>query len=280
MNLHEGEPSGLNLRWGDWNASLNDTNEANFSYLAYEPSNVPSYPYVPYPHPYTHYPDMDNDDDDDDDDDDDNDDDMSDHNCKDDMRRSIGGLQIGVLGKLKSLKHIPSINRIYATDFPKPYLEETCNKFRKKVLTTFDRDAYFAMEHWHSFRGNFYKVIKRGGYGRRNIIYTDFKIVELLDLEAESHEGYDFIYKIKVLREGGNEYIFLEADIKSMNLNDVEDLFLHRMMKRHEPQSLLHRRLMISLKVFMRALVIRLSVSKLQLGIKIINIDSTSPNKD
>ncbi|GJX21598.1 hypothetical protein Tco_0226043 [Tanacetum coccineum] len=78
MNLHEGEPSGLNLRWGDWNASLNDTNEANISYPTYEPPNVPSYPYVPYPHPYIHYPVMgykvggssrgvqDNDDDDDD----------------------------------------------------------------------------------------------------------------------------------------------------------------------------------------------------------------------
>ncbi|GKE26219.1 hypothetical protein Tco_1441603, partial [Tanacetum coccineum] len=30
----------------------------NFAYPAYEPPNVPPYPYsyVPYPHPYTHYP--------------------------------------------------------------------------------------------------------------------------------------------------------------------------------------------------------------------------------
>ncbi|GKA12211.1 hypothetical protein Tco_0691757 [Tanacetum coccineum] len=33
--------------------------QSNFSYPAYEPPNVPPYPYlyVPYPHPYTHYPD-------------------------------------------------------------------------------------------------------------------------------------------------------------------------------------------------------------------------------
>ncbi|GKF51886.1 hypothetical protein Tco_0148353, partial [Tanacetum coccineum] len=33
--------------------------QSNFAYPAYEPPNVPPYPYpyVPYPHPYTHYPD-------------------------------------------------------------------------------------------------------------------------------------------------------------------------------------------------------------------------------
>ncbi|GKB95055.1 hypothetical protein Tco_0981192 [Tanacetum coccineum] len=35
------------------------TDQSNFAYPAYEPPNVPPYPYpyVPYPHPYTHYPD-------------------------------------------------------------------------------------------------------------------------------------------------------------------------------------------------------------------------------
>ncbi|GJY19383.1 hypothetical protein Tco_0390874 [Tanacetum coccineum] len=82
------EPRGLDYCWGDWNASLNEVerrnvwrdsmlirnnymlehsmpilhhlaDQSNFSYPAYEPPNVPPYPYpyVPYPHPYTHYPD-------------------------------------------------------------------------------------------------------------------------------------------------------------------------------------------------------------------------------
>nr|GEX50805.1 hypothetical protein [Tanacetum cinerariifolium] len=43
--------------------NLNDeeaakSDQSNFAYPAYEPSNIPlyPYPYVPYPHPYTHYP--------------------------------------------------------------------------------------------------------------------------------------------------------------------------------------------------------------------------------
>ncbi|GJY45592.1 hypothetical protein Tco_0434655 [Tanacetum coccineum] len=55
------EQRGLDLSWGDWNASLNEVepDQSNFAYPAYEPPNVPPYhyPYVPYPYPYTHYPD-------------------------------------------------------------------------------------------------------------------------------------------------------------------------------------------------------------------------------
>ncbi|GJW15209.1 hypothetical protein Tco_0019342 [Tanacetum coccineum] len=57
------KPRGLDSSWGDWNASLNKierrADQSNFSYPAYEPSNVLlySYPYVPYPYLYTHYPD-------------------------------------------------------------------------------------------------------------------------------------------------------------------------------------------------------------------------------
>nr|GEW40377.1 hypothetical protein [Tanacetum cinerariifolium] len=91
------EPRGLDSSWEDWNASLNEierkdvwrdsmlmrnnyilehfavkknvlehfapilhhlADQSNFAYPAYEPPNVPPYPYpyVPYPHPYTHYP--------------------------------------------------------------------------------------------------------------------------------------------------------------------------------------------------------------------------------
>ncbi|GJT77019.1 hypothetical protein Tco_1043744 [Tanacetum coccineum] len=54
------EPRGLDSSWRDWNASLNKIkHQPNFAYPAYEPPNVPPYPYpyVPYPHPYMHYPD-------------------------------------------------------------------------------------------------------------------------------------------------------------------------------------------------------------------------------
>ncbi|GJV84909.1 hypothetical protein Tco_1524807 [Tanacetum coccineum] len=58
------EPSGLNSSWGDWNASVSEIepDHGNFIYPAYEPPNVPPYPYpyVPYPHPYTHDPNLDN----------------------------------------------------------------------------------------------------------------------------------------------------------------------------------------------------------------------------
>nr|GFC70541.1 hypothetical protein [Tanacetum cinerariifolium] len=81
------EPRGLDLSWGDWNASLNKVerkdvwrdlmlmrnnyilehfvpilhhlvDQPNFSYLTYEPPNIPPYPYpyMPYLHPYTYYP--------------------------------------------------------------------------------------------------------------------------------------------------------------------------------------------------------------------------------
>ncbi|GJR96631.1 hypothetical protein Tco_0268805 [Tanacetum coccineum] len=81
------EPRGLDSSWGDWNASLNEierrdvwrdsmlmrnnyilehsapiihhlADKSNFAYPAYEPPNVPPYPYpyVPYPHPYMYYP--------------------------------------------------------------------------------------------------------------------------------------------------------------------------------------------------------------------------------
>ncbi|GKC97908.1 hypothetical protein Tco_1168183 [Tanacetum coccineum] len=81
------EPRGLNINWGDWNASLNEVehgnvwrdsmlnrnnymlehsmpilhhlaDQGNFAYPNYEPPNVPPYPYpyIPYPHSYTHYP--------------------------------------------------------------------------------------------------------------------------------------------------------------------------------------------------------------------------------
>ncbi|GJV34566.1 hypothetical protein Tco_1394966 [Tanacetum coccineum] len=78
---------GLNMSWGDWNASLSEiergnvwrdsmliqnnymlkhsmpilhhfANQDNLAYPTYEPPNVPpySYPYIPSPYPYTHYP--------------------------------------------------------------------------------------------------------------------------------------------------------------------------------------------------------------------------------
>ncbi|GJS18567.1 hypothetical protein Tco_0413039 [Tanacetum coccineum] len=52
-----------------------------------------------------------------------------------------------------------------------------------------------------SKEGNFYKSIKRGGYGRRKIVYTDLEFVDLLNLESDTHDGYDFLRKIEVLRK-------------------------------------------------------------------------------
>ncbi|GKA75213.1 hypothetical protein Tco_0781591 [Tanacetum coccineum] len=55
-------------------------------------------------------------------------------------------------GNKGTVKHIPSINRCHAIDFPQP-----CS---------------------------FYKVRQRGGYARRNIVYNDLKFLEFLDLEV------------------------------------------------------------------------------------------------
>ncbi|GKA27375.1 hypothetical protein Tco_0713543 [Tanacetum coccineum] len=88
-NLPRIKPSGLDSSWGDWNASLNDikrrdilrdtmlmrngildytvlilhhlADEADYTIpTAFDPPNVPPYPYpyVRYPYPHTHYPDM------------------------------------------------------------------------------------------------------------------------------------------------------------------------------------------------------------------------------
>ncbi|GKA28364.1 hypothetical protein Tco_0714532 [Tanacetum coccineum] len=100
------------------------------------------------------------------------------------------------------------------------------------------------------------------------VIYLVDDDDDLINLEAETHDGYDFLNKIEVLREDNNNYIFSEEDFRSVNLNDVKDLFLDRMVRRHEPQSLLHLRLVVSLKVCMRALVIKKKISDLQVGIK------------
>ncbi|GJZ97434.1 hypothetical protein Tco_0669887 [Tanacetum coccineum] len=90
-NEQRDEPSGLNSIWGDYKSSLNEIERkevwrdsmlirnnymlehsmpilhhlvdlANYTYLTYEPPNVPPYPYpyVSYPYPYTHYPDTSN----------------------------------------------------------------------------------------------------------------------------------------------------------------------------------------------------------------------------
>nr|GEU90454.1 hypothetical protein [Tanacetum cinerariifolium] len=119
--------------------------------------------------------------------------------------------------KQRSNQAYPVDNKIHATDFPELYLGETYNKFNTRIITTFDKIAYFGIEHWPSF-------------------------------QAKTHDGYDFLNQIEVLQEDKNKYIFSEVNFKSVNLNDVEDLFLHIMMKRDEPQSLLHRRLVVSLK--------------------------------
>ncbi|GJW69629.1 hypothetical protein Tco_0126546 [Tanacetum coccineum] len=52
---------------------------------------------------------------------------------------------------------------------------------------------------WLMMIGNFYKSIKRGGYGRRKIVYTDLEFVDLLNLESNTHDGYDFLGKIELL---------------------------------------------------------------------------------
>ncbi|GJV82827.1 hypothetical protein Tco_1522725 [Tanacetum coccineum] len=49
----------VRLELGRLELELEQTDQSNFAYPAYEPPNVPlyHYPYVPYPYPYTHYPD-------------------------------------------------------------------------------------------------------------------------------------------------------------------------------------------------------------------------------
>ncbi|GJU41154.1 hypothetical protein Tco_1194111 [Tanacetum coccineum] len=65
-NLLRNEPSGLDSTWGDWNAMLilyYLADEAGYTIpTAFDPPNLPPYPYpyVPYHYPHIHYPDMGN----------------------------------------------------------------------------------------------------------------------------------------------------------------------------------------------------------------------------
>ncbi|GJW66437.1 hypothetical protein Tco_0120861 [Tanacetum coccineum] len=107
-------------------------------------------------------------------------------------------------------------------------------------------------------------------------VYSDYKIVKVIIIKNEKEYGQDFIEEIIVKMIDNKSYIFIKADYKYLNKDDIEDMYylcLKGKVNYHE------NGLLNSLVVFIKSCIIWERVHDYQLGIEScqIKINLTAP---
>ncbi|GJY17951.1 hypothetical protein Tco_0389442 [Tanacetum coccineum] len=166
---------------------------------------------------------------------------------------------------LKTRKYVLSLHKIHATSFPEDDLEELLKRWVRKVFTEFHVTTRLCVHHWNNNRARMYywKFLSK----TRSDPYEFFSNKNIIDMVRVKHHevyGHEQIDEVCVKRNDDKYYNFTESDFKSLNKNDIEDMYYICLRERYNSQLIALRKALI---IFIRSCVIWERVHDLQLGI-------------
>nr|GEV02085.1 hypothetical protein [Tanacetum cinerariifolium] len=141
--------------------------------------------------------------------------------------------------------------------------EKTVSKCVKK----FNPYAQYGVEHWKNPHAKIFYIRKQKELVEpKEVIYSNSKIIQVIKTYWELGHEHKFITEIIVRRANKCIVSITEPDFKNLNKNDIEDMYL--LIMNGKVPDYAETRLLWSLSVFIRSLVIRERVHDFQLGIE------------
>ncbi|GJV53546.1 hypothetical protein Tco_1449287 [Tanacetum coccineum] len=180
-------------------------------------------------------------------------------------------------GNTKEKKYILSLYKIHAERFLEVDMEEKMNRWVRKELKTFNKDARLSIQHWKdSWHKRVYKQNQRRVRNNPEDYFSNHKITEVVRIIIDQPHGLDFMEQIIVMRENDKLDSFSKADFMYLNKNDIEDLYY---LFQNKKVNYRETKLMNSLITFIRSRVIWERVYDFQLGIESyqIKVNLTAP---
>ncbi|GKC74605.1 hypothetical protein Tco_1120488, partial [Tanacetum coccineum] len=123
----------------------------------------------------------------------------------------------------KEGKYAFSLTKYLTTRYDINGIERDIDILFSPKVAKYDVDTMLGIYHWPTLRKNFYKA--KVGFSSGEEVYSNFKIVIVIHV-VERQLDYGLLTKIKVLRDDGNEYTFMESDYLRLNLNDIKDMYV------------------------------------------------------
>nr|GEX13170.1 hypothetical protein [Tanacetum cinerariifolium] len=155
---------------------------------------------------------------------------------------------------IKVKSYVLSLHKIHAVPFPEAYLEERLNRWVRKEIKTFNKEAQLSIQHWKdSCHKRVYKINQRKFRDNPKEYFFDYKIVKVVRITTEQQHRLDYMEQIIVMRDNDKPNSFSEADFKYLNKNDVEDMYYLCLNKKVDYRE---NKLRNCLMIFIRSCVI------------------------
>nr|GEW49101.1 hypothetical protein [Tanacetum cinerariifolium] len=137
----------------------------------------------------------------------------------------------------------------------------------RPVKVAYDKYSTWGISHWGPKRQSFY-----GYASNRKSTYDVFskrRIIAVTRVKLMKWYDYGYLEEIIVRRDDQKLYKFMEGDFPRLNLRDIEDLLLLLVQKKFSSLEIdVIFDLNVSLRMFIRRVVILKLVEDLQLGFK------------
>ncbi|GKE04132.1 hypothetical protein Tco_1396150 [Tanacetum coccineum] len=123
-----------------------------------------------------------------------------------------------VNGNTEEKKYVLSLHKIHATSFPEEDLEESMNRWVKRVFKMFNEEARLLIQHWKdTWHKRMYKINHIKVRDDQVEFFFDYRIVEVVRLTTEQQYGLHYMQQIIVMRENVKPDSFSEAEFKYLN---------------------------------------------------------------
>nr|GEZ39982.1 hypothetical protein [Tanacetum cinerariifolium] len=131
----------------------------------------------------------------------------------------------------------------------------------------YDKHALWGVSHWGRKRQQFYGFAVNQESALD--VYSKRRIITVIDLKIVKWHNYKHLDWISVRRDDDKIYKFKEGDFKRLRLQDIEDILLLLVQGKLSNLTVEERfAFNVSLRMFMRSIVIQRRVEDLQLGVE------------
>ncbi|GKA55281.1 hypothetical protein Tco_0754230 [Tanacetum coccineum] len=164
-------------------------------------------------------------------------------------------------------KIVLSLHKFPAVIFNDDDIEERTSRWVNKCVKKFNPYARYGVEHWKNPHAKIFYIRKQKEPGKsKEVVYSNSKIIQVIKTYWEL--GHERKYIIEIVARRANECIvsITKPDLKNLNKNDIEDMYL--LIMNGKVPDYAERSLLWSLSVFIRSSVIWERVHDFQIGVE------------
>ncbi|GJS21963.1 hypothetical protein Tco_0450595 [Tanacetum coccineum] len=172
-------------------------------------------------------------------------------------------------GGVSSQKYATLVTKTKAADYGHiKWIEDLVpNTMWSPVLVDYDKHALWGISHWGQKRQQFYgfTVNRESAHD----VYSKRRIIAVTKLEIIKWQNYKHLDWITIRKDDDKLYTFKEGDLKRLRIQDIEDMLLLLVQGRLTNLTIEERLAFnVSLRMFIRSIVIQRRVEDLQLGVE------------